>query len=163
MAYLIGGPSDLLLTSTTLTEGKGFALGTRTKDENGADWCFVKAAAAITQYDTVHIDEGYLANAITKALADDAGQVGFAQVAFASGEYGWVMISNGEPTVRAAGSALPNVPLWTSDTAGVLTSNAASASHFPIFGVTLAASGSAGATENVAAYAAYPVVRTTNA
>lgn len=158
MSYLIGGPSTFTLTSDTLPEGKGFGLGDKATSQTGLDYRYVQAGSAITQYDTVQIDENFTALPITRALADDAGQVGFAQQAFASADYGWVAVSGGNITLRAASSASANAVLWTSDTAGVLTTAASTASHLPIFGVALATAATAGVT-NVAAYAAFPVVR----
>lgn len=163
MGYIIGGPSSYTETSSTLPYGKGFGLGDSSEDQNGAAWRYVQAGAAVTQYDTVVVDENYQALPITKALADDANFIGFAQVAFASADYGWVMVGQGKPTLRIATAGSADATLWTSDTAGVLTSVAASASHFPVFGIRAASNGSAGGVASVVAVAAYPVVRTTNA
>jgi hypothetical protein len=162
MAALIGAPNSYVLSSTTATQGKDFGLGARAEDQNGAVWVYVQAASVIAQYDTVFFDEGYSAASITRALADDAGQVGFAQQAFATGDRGFVGLSNGSFTVRAAASSLANTVLWTSDTAGILTTTAASASHLPILGVVAAGAASAGGVTNITAFAAYPVVRGTN-
>jgi hypothetical protein len=163
MATLIGGPSTFTLTSDQIPEGKGFNLGAIAESNTGIKYQYVQAGAAITQYDAVHIDETYTANPLTRALADDAGQIGVAQVAFASAARGWVAIGNGPVTVRAAASSSANAVLWTSDTAGVLQTTAATASHLPIFGLVAASAASAGGVTNVGAYAAYPAVRGTSA
>lgn len=56
------------------------------------DWLFVKASAAIAQYASVGIDgEGDAAELTTTTDASSAS-IGFAQVAFASGDYGWVWV-----------------------------------------------------------------------
>lgn len=162
MAALIGAPNVYNLDSTTITQGKAFGLGDRSDDQNGAIWVYARAGSAVTAGDTVHIDETYTALPITRALADDAGQVAFAPVAFASADYGFFGLSNGSFTIRAAASSLVNAPLWTSDTAGVLTTTAATASHLPIFGVALTSAATAGGITSVIAFAAYPVVRNTN-
>lgn len=158
MATLIGGPSDYNETSSTILYGKGFGLGDSSTDQNGAEWRYVQASAAITQYDTVWVNETYDAAPITKALAGTTGQVASAQVAFASGDYGWVQVANGAVTLRVAASSTADSNLWTSDTAGVLTSTAATASHYPIFGFVGASAGSGGGVTAVAGYMAYPVV-----
>ena len=159
MATLIGGPSTYTLTSAELTQGKSFGLGDKATAKNGAEYRYVQAGAAITQYDTVWVDETFVAKPITKALAGTTGQVGSAQVAFASASYGWVAVAGEALTLRVAASASADATLWTSDTAGVLTSTAATASHFPILGMVAASAGSAGGATNVAGYMAYPAVQ----
>src|SRR5690606_18043301 len=158
MATLIGGPSTHTLSSTELTQGKAFGLGDKATDHKGAEYRYVKAGSAITQYDTVWIDETFTANPITAALAATTGQVGSAQVAFASAAYGWVAVAGANLTSRVAANTTADATLWTSDAAGVLTSAASTASHFPIFGLEAASAASAGGVTNVAAFMAYPVV-----
>lgn len=158
MATLIGGPSTFTLDSTSITQGKAFGLGDSATGKDGGEHRYVQAGSAITQYDTVWIDETFTANPITKALAGTTGQVGVAGVAFASADYGWVSVAGKNVTLRVAASTNADANLWTSDTAGVLTSTAATASHFPIMGLIAASAGSAGGVTNVAGYVAYPVV-----
>lgn len=155
MATLIGGPSTYTLTSDTLPEGKAFGLGDSATGPTGAEYRYVQAAAAITQYDAVHISPAYQATALTTTLAKTAGSIGFAQVAFASAAYGWVMIANGAPTLRVAASTTANAPLYASGTGGVLDSTAGSAA---ILGVKSASAGSAGGITLTAGAVAYPVV-----
>lgn len=162
MGYLIGGPSTAVLTSDQVPEGKAFGLGDLATDQNGTQYRYVQAGAAITQYSAVHFDESYTANMLTRALVDDAGQFGISQVDFsATADMGWVAISNGPATVRVAASSTANAVLWTTDTAGVLSTTAATASHVPVFGVVAATAASAGGITNVVAYLAYPAVRST--
>lgn len=164
MGYLIGGPSTAVLSTDQIPEGKAFGLGDLATDQNGTQYRYVEAGAAITQYSAVHFDEAYSANMLTRALVDDAGQFGVAQVSFAAtGDRGWVAVSNGPVTARVAASSTANAVLWTTDTAGVLSTTAATASHVPIFGVVAATAASAGGITNVVAYLAYPAVRSTTA
>jgi hypothetical protein len=143
--------------SSLTAEGKGFTPGDTFADHQGQEWMYVRAAAAITQYDCVHIDASYDASPITDTLAKQAGRIGFAQVAAAaSGEYGWVMIS-GKPTVRLAAACADDVPLFTSATAGVLDDGTGSASQALILGVRANGSASAGGVTAVTCVATYPV------
>ena len=158
MATLIGGPSTYTLNSTSITQGKAFGLGDKATDYNGSEYRYVQAGSAITQYDTVWVDETYTANPITYALSQTTGQVGVAQVAFASADYGWVPVAGAGVNLRVAASTLADSNLWTSDTAGVLTSTGATASHSPIFGLVAASAGSAGGVTTVAGFVAYPVI-----
>jgi hypothetical protein len=131
-------------TTTTLTDGKAFAVGDGFTDHAGQEWIFVRAAAAITQYDCVLVDASYDATAITDVLARQAGHIGFAQLAAAaSGEYLWVMLK-GKPTVRLAASCADDVPLFTTNTAGVLDDATASGSGVLLLGLRANGSASGG-------------------
>jgi hypothetical protein len=148
--------ADPTRTFSTLTDGRSFGLGDRYTDNLGNEYVFVLAGGAITQYDTVHVNSAYSANAITAALAITPGFVGFAQVAFASADYGWVM-TRGKPTVRVAASCAKDVALYTTDTAGVLDDATASASHHQIMGTLITTTQSTAST--VVAVASFPMVR----
>ena len=123
------------LDSTDIAQGRGFSLGDRTEDAVGNEYVFVQAASACTAFDTVHISSTFQANPITAALAVTAGYLGFeTPTALSTGDYAWVK-TRGNMTVRLAQSCLPAVPLYTTDTAGVLDDATASASHHQVMGV----------------------------
>ncbi len=160
--YIIGGPSSLTETSTTLPQGKGFGLGDAATSSTGTVYRYAQAAAVITQYDTVFIDESYSANAITAALAADAGMIGVAQSTLATGDYAWFAVAGGLANIRVAANTSADAVLWTSSTAGVLTSTGATASQIPILGLKAASAGSAGGITNVVGFLAYPAAGTIN-
>jgi hypothetical protein len=117
------------LTTGTTTDGAGapMLLGTRVSGTDGSEWVLVQAGAAITQYSWVAIDENYQAVMGTKSLADVGHQVGFAQVAFADNDFGWVAVhAPGNITVRLLASCAADVQLYTSGTAGALDDTSAS-------------------------------------
>lgn len=67
-------------------------LGDLGSDTDG-EWCFVKAASAITQYDFVVIASDNTVAALTTTNAtSNSLQIGVAQVALAQNEFGWVWI-----------------------------------------------------------------------
>lgn len=148
MAFVTGGTIGVNLSETTAgtsTNGANarFRLGQIVTGSDGSRWIYVQAGSAITQYDCVAIDEDYQAVPITKALCDAGHQPGFAQVAFADNEFGWVathMPGNG--SVRCAASCAADVQLYTTGTAGVLDDT--SASQTIIRGVVLAVAGTSG-------------------
>jgi hypothetical protein len=114
-------------TGSSFDQGGQFALGTRTSGTDGSEWVYVHAGAAITQYSWVAIDENYEAVMGTKALADVGHQVGFAQVAFADNDFGWVAVhAPGNVNVRLLASCAPDVQLYTSGTSGALDDTSAS-------------------------------------
>ena len=155
MGYIIGTRLDASQPSDVNDEGKGFSLGDRNIDHSGNEWVYVQAAAAITAFDTVHVSPAYAANALTTALAPTSGYIGFAQFAFTTSEKGWVM-ARGKPTIRVAGAAAKDVPLYTTSTAGVLDDAATTAEHQILSVVLLTANGST-ASSGVAA-APFPTV-----
>lgn len=104
---LIGAKLD-----TTSTDAK-YALGTRAFGNNDTEWCYVLSSGAIRQYDCVAIDEAFTASSVTLALATQGHSPGFAQVAFATAEYGWVALSGGGALkVRTASSTVKDSPLY---------------------------------------------------
>lgn len=158
MAYVTNGPAGANLTklttgTTTDGEGSEFALGTPADGTDGSRWVYVQAGAAITQYSWVAIDENFQAVMGTKALADAGHQVGFAQIAFADNDMGWVAVhAPGNITARALASCAADVQLYTSGTAGALDDT--SASQTLIRGVVLvaAATNTASSREAIAVY-----------
>lgn len=132
--------TDFSSTSTT----PKFALGHVVEGENGSRWMYVLASGAITQYDYVCIDEDYTARAGTKANVDAGHSIGFAQVAFASADYGWVaMQGRGNISVRTADSTSADVALYTTATAGVVSSTSTSQTQIKSL-VAVAANSSGG-------------------
>lgn len=113
---------DLTDTPTTAS----FTLGTKVTTEDGQVYTYVKASAAIAQYDWVGIDEDFQAAPLTKAMADDGWFVGVAQVAFASADYGWVATQGANLTGKTLASCAADVALYTSATAGALDDTSAS-------------------------------------
>ncbi|MGI9383869.1 MAG: hypothetical protein ACR2PO_12010 [Methyloligellaceae bacterium] len=129
-------------TGTSSDEGNEFPLGTRVMTADAGEYIFVHASGAITQYDAVGIDENFEAAALTKAIADDGHIVGFAQVAFADNDFGWVAHRGSNISVRLAASCAADVTLYTTATAGVLDDTAAS--QTAVNGVVAVAAASAG-------------------
>lgn len=140
--YLLGPFVGADLTATPTTAD--FAVGTRAFGNNGSEWIYVHANGAITQYDCVGIDEDYEAAAMTKTIADGGWLVGFAQVAFADNDYGWVALRGSAINCRVAASCAADVALYTTGTAGVLDDT--SASQTMVNGVVAVAAGTSAGT-----------------
>lgn len=162
MSTIIGAKlSSSLSAAEATTEGKGFGLGDRHTDHAGNEYVYVEAGAAITIYDTVHVSGAYVANSLTPALALTAGFIGHAQVAFTTGERGWVM-TRGKPVIRVALDADSGVPLYTTDTAGVLDDATASSSQRLVLGVQIIATASGTAASAVTAVSSFPMIKRTD-
>lgn len=151
MTNLIGANRSDTLTSTTLTQGKAFSLGDTTTDNAGNMYRFVQCAsnATISRYAVVQINGSNVAAPLTAALALNAGELGIAtDTAISSNEYGWVCVS-GRVQALVGGSCNPNVPIYTTDTAGAVDDATASASQHHIFGLRAAATNSGATASNV--------------
>lgn len=136
--------------------GLPFTVGTRVFGSGGTSFFFCLSTAGLTANQAVGITEStitvspativptYDASALTKGLADQGTIFGVAQVAITATYYGWVQ-TNGPAYVNLKNSCLPNVPLYTTATAGMLDDT--SASQTRIYGIrardTSTASGAA--------------------
>ena len=111
-------------TSTTQL----FESGAVSRDNRGGTWVYVKASAAVAQYALVTISNAALplaAEATTTSIANGPVPLGIAQVAFASGEFGWVWRGPGGGVgygikCKLAASCVLDVTLYTTGTAGVI-------------------------------------------
>ena len=120
MATNCGSILGVDLTDTPTTSDRGIALGQRAEGTDNSLWVFTKASTAITQYDTVAIDEDFNILPITTTLARTGMAVGFAQVAFVDNDYGWVALKGTNIRARGAAACAPDIALYTSAVAGVL-------------------------------------------
>lgn len=151
----------LNLTNTTPDATAAYTLGTRTLDTTGGEWMYVKSGTAITGYDTLWIDQTFLASSITPALAVTAGDVGFVNSALScstSGQYFWAM-TRGNPTLRVLTACQPAVPLYTTDTAGVLDDATASLSQYQVMGTIIVTSNSGTTASATLGVANFPMIR----
>jgi len=112
-----------------------FDLGLCVSGTKGSKWMYCQFSSAVAQYDAVGIVETFTAASLTKALADEGAKVGFAQVAFASGEYGWVALEGMDISVTCLANCAADAALYTTSTAGSLDDDATSQTK--VEGVTL--------------------------
>lgn len=145
--------TNVITSAQMLTDGKGFGVGDRYTDQSGNTWVFVQATGSITQYDAIRIKANYKAAQLTIDTAKQAIELGFAQVAFASTEYGWVQ-QGGLPLIRLAADCDKELALYATSTGGVLDDATTSAM---IQGVVCTTSVT-GATTAATCKATFPVV-----
>lgn len=144
------------------TTAKEHALGTVATGTDGTEWVYCVSSGAITQFQAVGINEDYDAYSLTSTLAAQSDKIGFAQVAFAAGEYGWIATRGSNIKVRTKASALADTQLWTTASAGVLD-DATAAGAFKIDGVVLVSSASTAANgaAGIEVKASWPAIRET--
>lgn len=131
-----------------------FALGTPGTAANDQRYVYVLCSGAITQYSALAIDESFVARQATTALAAEANSVGFAQIAVATDRYFWAAVHGHGLTTRTADNTAANATLYTTTTAGVLSSQASTGNPYLVAGVRAAAAAASGggATTIVATY-----------
>jgi len=111
------------ISATNSPENLGpmFAQGTIVNTSQSGQFIFVKASAAIAQYDFVAIETDFTAAGVstTNVNATAAPELGVAQVAIASGAYGWVCIK-GTGTGNVLLSCAADVALYATTVPGSL-------------------------------------------
>jgi len=114
------------------------SLGMEVMDSTGCKRRLVKSDGAVSPCSVLSITSGNLASAMTPALAIKAAMVGVVPVSVSTSatQNFWAILS-GPATVRVAVSCQPNVPLYTTDTAGVLDDASVSLSQYQIMGLEI--------------------------
>lgn len=141
MGYLIG--ANLSTADTTTTDGRGFGLGDRCVDNAGNIYVYVLASSSPAQYDALSISSAYVAQPLTKALADTGVPVGVAMATMSSGSYGWACVK-GTVSVNVLQTCSSSTALYTSGTAGKLDDT--TTSQVKIAGVVILANNATTAT-----------------
>ena len=112
--------SNMIGVSLDYTDtSPSFALGTTVNLSDGGQAVYVRAASTVATYAAVSVlvDNTVVPLTTTNSAASKA--VGFAQASIASAYYGWVQLG-GKPRVSVLVGCQPNVPLFTTATAGSL-------------------------------------------
>mgnify|MGYP001584232018 CR=1 FL=1 len=107
-------------TNSPDNPGPPFKIGTTTETVNGGEFMFVKASSAIAQYDFVGILTTFNASSLTDTTAKTGPVIAVAQVAIASGAYGWVCLRGGGVSGNVLASAATSAALYSTATAGSL-------------------------------------------
>jgi hypothetical protein len=117
MAISVSNVIGVALNSTD--SSPVFALGTVVNLSDGGQAVYVQAASTVATYSAVSVLSDNTVVPLTTTNSANSKAVGFAQVSIASAYYGWVQLG-GKPRVLVAANCQPNVPLYTTATAGVL-------------------------------------------
>lgn len=135
------------LTATrSSADGAGSpGVGTTVYTTDGGIAMYVQAISTVAQYDAVVIINTSSATGasigvapITTTNAATGARIGFAQTALASGAYGWVYTTGNNLRVNTLIACQPNVPLFTTATAGSLDDTTVTAGY--VLGVVLKSS-----------------------
>jgi hypothetical protein len=129
--YVTDGKLSIKLGSTSTTQEH--ALGSRATGNNGTVWRYVKATFAVSQYDTVTFPQTWLIQPATPTTVATGGNIGFAQVAFAAGEYGWVCTEADKLTVAVSATTTAAIQLYIATTSGKLSTTSSSGTLGGVF------------------------------
>ena len=120
------------LTGTTALHAVGeIGIGNQ-----GSRWIYAQASVALLQYDVCFIKASTReAVKMSDTNAKLAGDVAFAQVAFAADAYGWLM-TTGDPVCRLKPGVEGNTALYVNASAGTLGGTTASSQVLGIVALT---------------------------
>lgn len=93
MAFFINGPIGAKPDASPVTS-PAFPVGARYKANDGTEWVYLKASATIRQYDCCVSVDNATTQPITSTLGLRGMAICIAQQAYASGDYGWYLLSN---------------------------------------------------------------------
>jgi len=122
MARLTGPYIGFTGDSTRRTTTQEFPLGTRAIAENGKEYTYVKAGAAIAAKEAVNFQLSALGfdDVRKSAAAVDKFVLGLADTAFSSGDYGWVLTRGVGVTLLGSGVAAGDLLSTSGAAAGTL-------------------------------------------
>ena len=132
-----------------------FTLGDVVQGSDGTEWVFVQANGTIDQYDVVSVDESFQASPASIPSVIEGDQLGFAQVAFADNEYGWVARRGGELVVAVSGTSTVNVAIYIGTVSGHLSTTASSAT---VVGVAIQTASSTSTGTSATAIVTWPKI-----
>ena len=121
------------------------------------EYIFVEASGAIDLYDAVVISEAGSAAALTRSNDAYGDRVGFAQIAIADDDFGWVQVI-GATTVNAKASCAANVKVYSSASAGHIDDASGSSQEIAGVALTSARGGTDGTAP--ALISSYPYIAT---
>ena len=148
--------SNMIGVSLDYTDSSpSFNLGTVVNLDDGGQAVYVRAASEVPTYAAVAVQLDDTVVPLTTTNAAGSKAVGFSQVSIAPLYYGWVQLG-GKPRVLVAANCQPNVPLYTTATAGVLDDTVVSGCLV----AGLVAKTSTVTASNVACIAGYPHILT---
>lgn len=158
MGIIIG--ANINQSFTSLTQGNTHGLGDRAEGAQGQEYIFCQAGSAVAAFDTCIIGtlsngpdfQAFPVTTTNVAAAPVGGKImGIAQAAAASAEYFWACIY-GKTKLTVLTAALPNVPLYTTATAGALDDTIVTAGIINGLRLESTASG----TTSITAFASWP-------
>lgn len=121
-----------------------FGLGNTTIAQQGSEWTYVCAAAALATGTAVTINSSGTASLLNGSNVSTLGTtIAFAQGTFAASDYGWVARRGNGIYVLVSSVSTVDTRLYNSDTSGTLTSASATCTLAGIALITAAATATA--------------------
>lgn len=139
--------------TTTYTSNTAItSLGDQDRGDDGTMWKFVRAGAAISQYQYVTIDENHEAVPGTATAVKAGHSIGFAQSAIANDQHGWVAVSGTNIKHNVLKSCAADADLYATASAGFLDDAVTTGQLIHgVVAVTAATSGAGGAAVEIIA------------
>ena len=129
-----------------------FLVGTSVLGNNNSKWMFVSVATSCSKGDFCRTSISF---AVTPLVTADAGaafgqQIGIAMATGTTGQFLWLQTTGENQAANVVAATTAAVPLFTSSTAGRLTSVATNATSYPVYGVQLWTTATAAQTQGTA-------------
>ena len=142
--------ADVTLASTT----QGFKLGTRAYAQDDREYVYVVSSGSIAQNAACGIDEDFTAIELTTTTAAAIHKVGWAEgVGCGTDNYLWLCVKGTNFSGLLADGTSPDAPLYTTATAGTLSTDSSTSDPIKVVGVTaIACVSGGGAGELIATY-----------
>ena len=155
---------DAISATTPENPGHPHVYGARLTATDGSEWIFGKVAAGATVNYAEAVTMGRTNDDVTPAVRGTGVLIRGRRPAvyqgatsLTAGMAAWFMIS-GAPKLKVGGSCAPNVPLFTTDTSGVLDDAVATGSQFPFFGFHATETNSGATASTVNAIVTFPTI-----
>src|SRR5689334_8561441 len=109
--------------------GRVHELGAHTTGNNNSNWLYVYASGNIAQYAVVAVEASGTASELTSTIARGSTphNIGIAQIAFTAGDRGWVATGGSVLTVLTTAVCTAGAKLFTTATAGRVSTAQATA------------------------------------
>ncbi len=117
--------------------GRVHELGANASGTNNSNWLYVYASGSIAQYAVVGVEASGTASELTSTIARGTTPVniGIAQIAFSAGDRGWVATGGSQLTVLTTAVCTAGAKLFTTATAGRVSTAQATATDAQILGL----------------------------
>ena len=130
-----------------------FKLGTIAEGQDGRSFVYVLSSGSLAADAVCGIDEDFTAIELTTTTAAAMHAVGWPEVGCGTGKYGWLCRNGTNFNGLVADNSSADAPLYTTATAGYLSSDSSTANPIKVVGVTcVAVTSGGGASELIATW-----------
>lgn len=128
-----------------------FKLGTIGVGQDGREFVYVLSSGSLAADAACGIDEDFTAIELTTTTAAAMHKVGWPEVGIGTGKYGWLCVRGTNFNALIADNSSADSPLYTTATAGYLSTDSSTSNPIKVVGVTCVSVASGGGASEVIA------------